>query len=119
MNHAAINEAISAYFEPRPNEPPPHGQHISPKSYWWFRNGEWHHESVNNDYFRSEEANARLLEAMHEVNLSREGAGEVDGTGWRCDPYDDTKIGTSVYAPDRKTAIVLAFCKFAGIEVQP
>lgn len=109
MNEREINEAISAWFEPKPTEAPSFGQHISPKSHWWFRQGEWHHESVNNNFFHSEEANARLLEAMPNVRLTK------DHGRWECES-DWRYFHTEGLGENRKTAVVLAFCQFAGID---
>lgn len=67
-----------------------------------------------------EAANARLLEAMPNPDLSR-GYGDMKSSDasldWRCDPFGDGELKYAQYHKDRKTAVVLAFCKFAGIEV--
>lgn len=60
------------------------------------------------DYFTSEDANARLLEAMPFAALYH-----VAKEHWVC--RSSEWIGDVGHA-DRKTAVVLAFCKFAKIE---
>lgn len=110
-----LNERISAWFEPKPKREPYSFNDESTHKVWVPVLKKWHsfqHELkwVAIRWDTDEAANARLLDVMPEVDLTR------DGQGWRCDPYDNTELGTSTYDPDRKTAIVLAFCKFAGIE---
>lgn len=110
MKQQQINEAISAWFEPKPTKNA-YGNYVarSPK-------GAWIHYSQYGDnwqplnYFTDEAANARLLEAMPQPLLER-----VGGPRWRCEYHSDDDC--LARHQDRKTAVVLAFCKFAGIDI--
>jgi len=123
-----INEAISSWFEPKPDiiltaDRLRARWYGSPK-------GEWTLHRFNNaspdliesfywtpkDYYTDEAANARLLEAMPSPVLALE---TLHAPQWGCWPNGlhltpERMRGSD---PDRKTAIVLAFLKFARIEV--
>lgn len=132
MNENVINERISSYFEAKP--PKVSVDHC--KSIFWSETGAWIHNCLQTelenwqplDYFTSEDANARLLEAMRDHNpvlrfveapinawvlyLWTAGQPVPDGI-----PMTNVSLADCSRSPDRKTAIALAFCKFAGIEV--
>lgn len=111
-----LNERISAWFEPKPTEPSLVQGMESPKRAWICLDGEWQARL----WFTDEAANARLLEAMatHEDGIKLEmwlGSDEILNV-W----IQDRSLSTPklyVKASDRKTAIVLAFCKWANIEI--
>jgi hypothetical protein len=131
-----VNEAVSAWFEPiigleaipheNSNCPPTcNADHdtfpdISPKGMWLLRTRPFWHWAPSCDYFTDEAANARLLEAMPDALLHHTGAFSSTYAvlnSWGCKHTHDGDPSTIFWDKDRKTAIVLAFCKFAGIEV--
>lgn len=124
MNEKDINEKISSWFEAKPTEPASILDSsilaTTPKGAWKFRFPEWQWQPL--DYFHSEEANARLLEAMPFplVKLVSTGRQRKPLKAWECWP-NPTVNGNyeHVRHADRKTAIALAFVEFAGIEVTP
>lgn len=63
------------------------------------------------DYFESEDASAKLLEAMPEVDLEHYQSGGLNEWGVLYSQAPDHTLHA-----DRKTAIVLAACKWLGIE---
>lgn len=124
IDEKLVNERISSYFEPPPaivnqidTEPRPVRS----------KNGAWHigwsfvsiHRMMNFvtplDYFLSEDANSRLLEAMAVLQKHGESVRLYEERGW-------WHVSLRYLAPtidkDRKTAIVLAFCKFANINIE-
>jgi len=78
---------------------------LSPKGFWW-----WHGKVLDwsqFDPFTSEEASARLLEAMPAPDLYKCWLVEEKHYGWSCSGHTSS---------DRKTAIVLAAMKWLGID---
>ena len=118
-----LNEKISCWFEPFESLPPivlpkrqpgmsidPRPSHrpgeVSLKEAWKVGPGmKWYARKWDTD----EAANARLLETMPEPHLWRE-----PSMTWHCEA---DRFGL-IFADDanRKTAIVMAFCQWAGIE---
>lgn len=84
------------------------GWALSPLGFWeWW----WDGDPQPVHFFESEDAAARLLEAMPNPYLHRI-------TIWFCGA-DTHKHESPVSHEDRRTAIVLAACKWLGIEVGP
>lgn len=116
-----INEAISSWFEPKPpfslSQDGEWGKVSSGGGLWTLpaqadRKAQWRPL----DYFTDESANARLLDAMPLPTLYR----FMGNKNWVINPTGHAgHQHIDVEHADRKTAIVLAFCKFAGIEVEP
>ena len=105
----SLNEKISAWFEPKPTVITATSLN-SFAGYWRCSTlPEWGWYPLN--YDTDEAANARLLEAMPSPMLFK----SKQNGNWVCRP----DYGIADYSPehaDRKTAIRMAFCKFAGIE---
>lgn len=102
-----LNEKISAWFEPKPTEERYHGLYSPTKA--WLYNEDFHVWAARR-WDEDEEANAKLLEAMPSPMLLK----SKQNSNWVCRP----DYGIAEYAPehkDRKIAIRMAFCKFAGI----
>lgn len=118
MADLTLNEKISSWFEPRPDYKPAFrkdgiAQELdgqpSKKGFWiWHYLGGW----SPLDYLHDEAANAKLLEAMPYGNVLRL---TTEPPLWECRGSEWT--GDFKHA-DRKTAVVLAFCKWAGIPVE-
>lgn len=110
-----LNEKISAWFEPKPTDNPGH-LYAKRGEYWDF------HKDVGwtsrFDYFTDEAANARLLEAMPEPELWLESS-PGEPKRWGC-VANISGPPEQFYAEDesRKTAVVMAFCKWVGIETE-
>lgn len=103
--HNSTNELINSYFEPKPTDSPEH-LYAKRGEYWdWHKDTGW---TSRFDYFTDEAANARLLEAMPYPTLEQFLA---ETPLWSCKAVG---LEESQHA-DRKTAVVMAFCKFAGI----
>ena len=132
VNQQAINEAISAWFDLLPCrcEKNENGysvfQYDSETGKCNFCGG-----SPTADYFQSENGNARLLEAMrktklvvvilgHELNYCAVVWIPAIAAPFSVAEFIDYpsyfKHAERVMAKERKTAVVLAFLKFAGIE---
>jgi hypothetical protein len=115
MDKQKINEAISSWFEPTPDRLITETG-MSVKGAWWFgyRAKEDEPGIHSLDYFTDEAANARLLEAMPKPMLQK-GLDE-----WFCYAHKNGSVRAGDIPrgkhQDRKTAVVLAFCKFAGIK---
>lgn len=117
LDQQRICEEISAWFEPMPPSIYPDSISGIPsaKGFWKCQGSEgW--SPLN--YFTDEAANARLLEAMPYPTLTKfsgkKGAISTSTPFWSC--YAMTQEPAE--HEDRKTAIVLAFCKFAGIDAE-
>lgn len=67
------------------------------------------------DFFNDESASARLLDAMPFGRLWKYKQPEGEALWWGC-AYDHAHIDNNSHSPDRKTATVLAACKWLGIE---
>ena len=119
-----INKRITEYFEPMPDiettrELLEKRWYSSPKGLWTLhRHNNEPPEKIESFYWlwtsfdTDEAANARLLEAMVIPNIYRTEAGN-----WVVYP---TTAGEHWFVhKNRKTAIVLAFLKFACIEAEP
>ena len=118
MNQQALNEAISTWFGIAPCRCEKNANGYSVHQY----DGETGNclgcgGSATIDFFASEAANARLLEAMPEPEVYLESSKTDKIKIWGCCP-DMEDMHAVFYDNDRKTAVVMAFCKFAGIEVE-
>ncbi len=123
MTKAEICRAIAEKLEPKPFfDMPPYPEDgellISNEGFWTFINTE---RETNHpvDFFTDESANARLLDAMPSPLL--DGLTLKDGKRiWTCiadqyqEPYDQDQFASK---DDRRTAIVLAACRWLGLEV--
>lgn len=111
MLKSAICRALSEALEPMPAPLAYRDLRlVSPLGFWkWdLDGGGW----IAVNYFTSEDASARLLDAMPCPRVGRSN----DSKLWFCRPLVSPIIQTVEHA-DRKTAIVLAACKWLKIDV--
>ena len=114
-----INEAIAESIEPKPtNTPCSIFARISEGGFWVWSEEQKRPVSTY-DFFTDETANALLLEALKScasvvIEWSRE-LGE-----WTCEvwPTETTEGHRHSEAREMTTAVVLAYCKWKGIEVK-
>lgn len=117
MTKDELNRLVSESIEPKPEQPPSaplttFATLHSPLRAWrWLIEDRWE----PHDFHVNEAANAWLLEMMPEPELwleSNQGEPKV----WGCCADLDKLEGNGMHS-DRKTAIVLAFAKWKGVEV--
>jgi len=120
-----INEQISGWFEPKPDimvrsvelhEAADQGlcisrgwSWLSAKEFWRAHEKDW---IPSLDFFTDESANARLLDHLIEAKHHIAFIGQMKGGVLMWIDSAHRFLG------ERKEIIVLAFCKFAGIEVK-
>lgn len=121
MRKSEICRLLSEKLEPRPFfDMPPYpeeGELLTSNDGFWTIVNDGIAPKVAVDYFESEDASAKLLEAMPEPELWLESRKDEKFRLWACwADLDGKPEDAYAHHADRKTAIVLAAMGWLGIE---